>query len=370
MPKLVYLYTSGGAPKCDIGHSVDFDVSQPTTNRFALAARSDGMIHMFSEMARLKHIYRFVAIIDSTRSPGSLHLGLRSKLFVTPSMSWAKTIVLPGDILIVRGGFKPWIPFLDYIYKRRENWVLFYRANTNRHSWPFWDITLNDLIDKPKSIRGRLHYDFTKPVNEDIFGIIDAPGVLPREYDVMIGASHIHRRKGQYLTVQALQKYYHKYGIKPHAIMPGGYMRCSTNTIIQNIIQSGDVDIEGPLNLPRRKLSLLMNETKLFVHAGYGGQNDRCILEAMCCGCLPLLYGKAHVTPAIWDNSIHILQEPDYMSDVIHTEIEWPFPYDTAVYSKINGLHEVAIPKMRRLLSFIENHPVPDRHAACARFVG
>lgn len=377
MPNLVYLYTSGGAPRCDMSAPVDICRSNITTditnNRYALAAQSDGMIHMLKTIAQTPNytfIDRFTALIDSTVSPGHLHLDSVSTIYVVRSMSWAMRFISPGDILIVRGGFKPWIPLLDYIHAKRENWILFYRANTNRHSWPYWDITLNDLIDTPKTIRGRLHYPFTKPVNEDIFGVIDAPNVLPREYDVMVGASHIHRRKGQYLTVKALQKHYHKYGTKPRAIMPGGYMRCSTNQEIQTVIKSGDVDIDGPCPVSRQKLSLLMNRTKLFIHAGYGGQNDRGILESMSCGAVPLLFGQSHVSPDIWKSSVHISQDPDEIADTIHDSLRsYEYLHHPDLYGKVNGLHEVAIPKMLRLLSFIEHHPTPDRLAACERFI-
>jgi len=285
-------------------------------------------------------------------------------------MSLALNYINPGDILVVRGGFRAWYPLLDHIYRQRKNWILFYRANTNRHPWPFWDIILNDLIDEPRAIRGRLHYNFSKPVNESIFGIIDAPSTIPREYDVMIGASHIHRKKGQYITVKALQQYYHMFGIKPRAILPGGYMRCTENNTIKSIIRSGDVDITGPKNFTRQQLALQMNRTKLFVHPGYGGQNDRGILEAMCCGCLPLIFGQRHVSPIIWDHSVHIPQDPNNIAQTIHKALSMVDDYDRTTYQRINGLIEVCLPKMVDLLQFISKHPVPDRSAACAEFTG
>lgn len=375
MSKIVYLYTSGGAPKCDLTTKPHFDLSRQTHNRFALAAPSDGMVSMFKLLVDQYHIDALTVLIDSTTSPGTLKLGTHSNLHVVPSMSWALDFIHPGDILIVRGGFKAWCPLLDYIYRKRENWILFYRANTNRHPWPYWDITLNDLIDTPRAIRGRLHYNFSKPVNEDIFGIINAPSVMPREYDVMVGASHIHKKKGQHLTVQALQKHYHMFGTKPRAIMPGGFVRGWQVKLIQDIMKSGDVDIEGPVNLTRQQLALAMNRTKLFVHPGYGGQNDRGILEAMCCGCVPLVFGRIHMSPVIYDNAVHITQDPTNIAEIIHywlsrSEIWDAMIPDIRYYSKINGLHKVAIPKMLDLLSFIDDYPKPDRAAACARFIG
>lgn len=370
MPKLVYLYTSGGAPKRTMDSIPSWDHTIPTHNRYALSAQSDGMIHLFKTLAESGTVSRFIALIDSTISPGSLSLGPNSVLYTVPSMTCASEIIDPGDILIVRGGFKPWIPFLDYIYLKRQNWILFYRANTNRHAWPYWDITLNDLIDSSRAIRGRLHYQFTKPVNEDIFGVIDAQNTIPKEYDIMIGASHIHRRKGQYITVQALQSYYHLFGTKPRAIMPGGYMRCSTTQQIQKILRSGDVDITGPVGLTRQRLALAMNRTRLFVHAGHGGQNDRGILEALCCGCLPVLFGKSHVSPAIWSKAIHIPQDPNNIAQILWTALDNYNPMYDNGYRYVNGLHEVAVPSIQRLLSFIEHNPAVDRRAACNRFVG
>lgn len=369
MSKIVYLYTSGGAPKCNLNSKPHFDLSKQTTNRFAIAAPSDGMVNMFKLLVKKHLIDRLTVLVDSTISPGTLQLGIQSHLHVVPSMSWAEHFINPGDILIVRGGFKSWYPLLDYIYNKRKNWILFYRANTNRHAWKFWDIILNDLVDKPIALGGRLHYNFSKPVNEEIFGIIDAPGTLPREYDVMIGASHIHKKKGQHITVQALQEYYRIYGVKPHAIMPGGYLRGQQMRIIKDIIQTGDVDIEGPVNLTRQHLALAMNRTKLFVHPGYGGQNDRGILEAMCCGCLPLLFGRSHISPIIYDNAIHISQNPTDIAKIINQALDTVNNYDKNTYSKINGFDKVVMPKMLDLLSFIDNNPIPDRVAACARFI-
>lgn len=370
MSKIVYLYTSGGAPKCDLTTKPHFDLTRQTQNRFAITAPSDGMVNMFKLLAERHYIDELTVLIDSTISPGTATLGPHAKLHVVPSMSWALDFIHPGDILIVRGGFKAWCPLLDYVYRKRENWILFYRANTNRHPWPYWDITLNDLIDAPKSTGRRLHYNFSKPVNEDIFGVIDAPGTIPREYDVMVGASHIHKKKGQHLTVKALQKYYRMFGTKPHAIMPGGFMRGWQVKLIKDIMKSGDVDIEGPVNLTRQHLALAMNRTKLFVHPGYGGQNDRGILEAMCCGCLPLVFGRSHMSPIIYNNSVHIPQDPANIAVIINQALDIVPYYDQSTYSKINGLHEVALPKMLDLLYFIDDYPTPDRAAACARFIG
>ena len=369
MPRLVYLYTSGGAPKTDLFSRPLYDKHKLTEHAFAKAAPSDGMVNMFKTLAGQGHISSLSVFIDSTRSPGSLKLGVRSMLYTVPSMSLVPGFIFPGDILVVRGGFKSWYPLLDYIYKKRENWILFYRANTNRHPWPFWDIILNDLISTPKSVRDRLHYNFSKPVNEDIFGVIDAPSTLPREYDVMVGASHIHRKKGQLITLQALQSYYRLFGTKPRAIMPGGYMRGNYARDIKSILKSGEVDIEGPVNLPRHKLALAMNRSKLFVHPGYGGQNDRGILESMCCGCLPVIFGKNHVSPIIWDRSIWIPQDPDNIAVIMRKALNVYLDYDQTTYYRINGLHEVAIPKMLELIRFIKNNPKPDRQLACERFI-
>lgn len=368
MPQLIYLYTSGGAPKCDM-HNILSIESIPvcvTRNRYAIGAETDGMVNMFKTMQKSGYFDSAHVIIDSCVDTGVINLNLHSFIYVMPSLSWVRHLLMPGDIVIVRGGFKPWLPFLDYLYKLRENWILFYRANTNRGHWPFWDITLNDLISEPQVIRGRLHYNFTKPVNEGIFGVIDAPNVMKREYDVMIGASHIHRRKGQFLVVKALQEHYRIFGEKPKAILPGGYLRCSTNSEIHQILKSGDVDIEGPRAMNRNQLAWAMNRSKLFVHAGPGGQNDRGILEAMACGCVPMLYGKGHVSPVIWDNSCHITQDPCNLAQSIHTALStYSDLYEPDIYKKINGLHEVAIPKMARLLEFLVQHPKPDRKAVC-----
>lgn len=371
MPKLIYLYTSGGAPMCDPyvkAVSYPFWEYTKTHNRFATAAPSDGMVNMFKVLSDTDHIDHLCVFVDSTRSPGSLQLGSHARLFVTPSIAAVLDYIRPGDILVVRGGFKAWYPLLNHLYKKRQNWILFYRANTNRHPWPFWDIILNDLIDEPKSVRGRLHFPFSKPVNEDIFGVIDAPNTIPKEYDVMVGASHIHKKKGQHITLQALKAYYRLFGTKPKAILPGGFMRGWTTQLTKDILKSGDVDVEGPVSMTRQQLALAMNRSRLFVHPGYGGQNDRGILEAMACGCLPLIFGQKHVSPTIWDHSVWITQEPNDIAQTIRKSLWMVDTYDRSTYQRINGLRTVCLPKFISILDFIKQNPIPDRSAACKYF--
>lgn len=365
MAKLIYLYTTEGAPRTDA--LLPWDITQQTKSPFAQRAISDGMVELFNQLALQGIVDSTIITIDSTRYPGYLQVSPKTSIYVIPTMNCIKEFLNPGDIVIVRGAFKSWIPLLQYIQNTKRNWILYYRANTCHHAWPFWDIILNDLIAVSKISGRRLHFNFSKPVNENIFGPIDSPKQLPKVYDIMIGASHIHRKKGQYLTVQALLEYEKFSGKRLKAIMPGGYITCTTNRLIWDTLKSGRVDIETPKSLTRQQLCLRMNQTKLFVHSGVGGQNDRGVLEAMCCRVPVLVTSKAHFSPFVWEYGLHATRSPldialniqTFMLTKVHTVADYP---------AINGLHEIAIPKMRSIIEFIFNNPTPNRVLACDYF--
>ncbi len=378
MPKLIYLYTTGGAPRLPMSDTPPLpDLSLRTHNRYAVNAQSDGMVNMLVRFAKYNPNYdELLIFIDSTVQTGHINISPCASLYVIPSINQIAEYIDPGDVLIVRGGFKSWIPLLAHVQDLRQNWMLFYRANTSHGSWPFWDVVLNDLIDTPRVIGKRLHYHFVKPVNEDIFGLIDAPGLMQRHYDFMIGASHIHRKKGQYQAVQALQKYYQIYGKKPKCVLPGGFVRCMTNDVIRGIMAVGDVDITMPGGMDRRRLALLMNQCKIFVHAGVGGQNDRSILEAIACGMFPIIANQERTAPFVSSiGRVWSFKERNYIDlmEIMHSVLEsnlWEYPVQMSqMYNNINGLSQVAMPRLEDLLNFTKENPSPDRKEIIRRFI-
>ncbi len=279
MINLIYLYASSGH-NSSVTH---WDPLSITHNKFARGARTDGMINLFDQVSEKEYVNQVTVCIDSTTDHGGLQLSPHTSIAVLPTMNTITSFIKPGDILIVRGGFKPWLSFIKHIYSRRENWILFYGANTNNHRWPFWDIVLDDLREEPAIINSKLFIPFSKPVHEGIFR--PQPRVA-KEFDIMVGASHIHRKKGQYHVLLAALEHKMRTGQNWKLLLPGGMIRCLTNKIITATAPKLDIARTGSVS--RMELCKLMCKCKLFVHAGVGGQNDRSILEALRCG-LPVV---------------------------------------------------------------------------------
>jgi glycosyltransferase involved in cell wall biosynthesis len=378
MPKLIYLYTTGGAcgdPQTDtrLKYASNYIYStttkqtdtrlkyasnyiySTTTNRYATAATTDGMIKLFSELPFCSdHVDTTEVFIDSVHSPGLLELNERARIHVVPTIWLAMGYIEPGDFVIIRGGFRNWLPFIKDLHTRRANWIMFYRANTNHGHWPFWDVTLNDLIVEPVRCKSGLHVPFNKPVNPDIFGYIDSPNQLPRDIDVMIGASHIHNKKGQHRTIQTLREFKAMYGYALKAVLPGGFIRSSGNDEIRQAIDDPGMNIEFVNAVPRPRLALLMNRTKVFVHGGIGGQNDRGPLEARACGCYVLLANPASAAPFLRDRAF-ACYDPYKLAVEIHDKLQLAAEHghcDIAEDYVLNhGLYSKSLPQMSQLIN-------------------
>lgn len=366
--KLIYLHT------CD-RPSAKFDWTsygpgETTHNRYAINFLTDGVCMLLDSMARAGLVDHIYAFIDSKFSCGSLNITNDFTLSVVPSMEEVPDYLEPGDILWVRGGFKQWLPILNRIRAARKNWILFYRANTNRGSWPFWDITMNDLIDTPRMINGRFHFPYSKPVNERLFRAI-----IPSDqtYDFMVGASHVHSKKGQFRALEALLGYKEKYDPEVKVCLPGGWLRSGHNSRMTEIHDNRLLDLDILGYQKRGCLAKSMNRSKFFIHAGPGGQNDRGVLEALRCGTPAIIKDPRRYSPFIGNNSAFVTvcnspQISDWVEAINAAKIKAESFGDFNVYrrevaiwyDKHNGLFEVALPKMETLFSFLKRNPVPD----------
>jgi glycosyltransferase involved in cell wall biosynthesis len=373
--KLIYLYVTNGC--CEEGANIKWDSTALSCNHFATSLQEEGPFCMLQKLAtNFSFFSAFITVIDSMRGSGSYFPDTNSKVFVVPHIKEVLNIIRPEDILFVRGGFKQWFSTLDIIYKKRENWILFYRANTNREKWPFWDVILEDLTDTMAVKGGRLVYPFNKPVNDSLFGLPKV--IVPRKYDIMINASHIHVKKGQHLAVQAIELLNKKYNTNLTCVLPGRFIKSETNKIILDAINTGTVSIHLPGMIPRRNLNYLMNESKIFVHVGAGGQNDRGALEAMRCG-LPLVIASPsrfssflssnkefctvvnndieNIADGIWGT----LQKEKEIGASLHTEI--------AKYYTDHNSMSVAINTLIPLLAFMDKTPIPNRQLLVENFL-
>lgn len=359
IPKIIFLYTHSGFVSPDPLTPHKTDIYRPTNNKFIRGAMSDGFIYMLDQLASQGHVKSVSVFVDDKSNFGIRELSLHTRGYCVPNMMYCLEFIRPGDIVIIRGGFKPWIPFIKAIKERGENQLVFYAANTPNTRWPFWDIVLDDLSDSAKIQNDKLFFLFNKPVNEEIF--YPDPGI-EKKYDVCVGASHIHRKKGQFRVVEAALEYEKLTGKRLKMIMPGGFIRCTQNTTIMNLAKSGKVDLTLPGAVPRPILNEFYNQSRLFIHAGAGGQNDRSLLEALRCGVPSIIANPKRFPP--WTNTWASLRavcvlrdnEPPTIAETIHTMLSRGRGRDNAAsyYQRVNGLHEVCIPKMLDLIKIIK----------------
>ena len=277
-----------------------------------------------------------------------------------------------NDIIWVRGGWKPWFSFLNRLHEE-SRWLLFYGANTGRERWPFWDVIFDDLAGKDYIDEiGRIHLDFRKPTNPEIFH----PITIERKYDLCIGASHIHDKKGQWRGVQAAIAYQKIFGKNLKCIMPGAFRRgVKTNNIIADIKRHG-LDIDLPGMVSREDLTEILNKSTVFAHLGSGGQGDRGVLEAMRCGC-PVMIGfpRYHAPFTYRSDLSYVAADPDHFETLaheIHEQIEQAtekkrqqiFQY----HESQCGVETVILPRMKRLFSILRKNPKADREVLLEKF--
>ena len=285
--------------------------------------------------------------------------------YVVPGIENAP--VEKDDIIWVRGGWKSWFPFLEKLSVEKQ-WLLFYGANTGRERWPFWDVIFDDLAGKDY-VDGieRIHLDFRKPTNPELF----RPLAVERRYDLCIGASHIHDKKGQWRGVQAVIAYQQIFKKNLKCVMPGAFRHgVQTNQIIENIRKQG-LDIDLPGMLPREELVKIYNQSKLFMHLGSGGQGDRGVIEALRCGCPVLIGFPQYHAPFTYETNLsYVSADPDHFSTLAH-EIHERLDQSTEekrrqvfeYHEAECGLETVILPRMKRLFTFLREHPKADRKA-------
>lgn len=359
--RLVFFYTQHSP--ADKTQTIVWDPHTESKNFFAVeegGLRSEGYFWLLKQLKEKGVFDEVQIIIESNRGPGSTHIeGI--PCLVIPEISLVHQFLKPEDIIWVRGGFRTWFVHLEQI-KKKGHWLLLYAANTGRERWSIWDLIFYDYIEQPKIDRiGRLWVKFHKPVSPKIFYPTDSKLI----YDVCVGASHIHDRKGQWRTIEALAYYKHTTERNLKAIMPGRFVRGSHTTNIPKIVDSEGLDVTLTGMVTRPKLREVLNQSKIFVYLGEHGQNDRGPIEALCCGTPIIIANPRYHQSEVWDHQFcKIVKNTDYSSVVQAIEEylkEPPNRKEVAdYYEKVNGANTVVLKRMTKIFNLIKEIGKPD----------
>jgi len=274
---MVFFYTEDGSTENRGTH----DILTRSENRFIKVLKTDSYLYLLEKLYENKVVDSIRIIIVSNREPGFTYIGKYNfPVYVVPNIWDSECLINKNDILFYRGGFRSWH---DFIVRKKEQsfFNMLYAANTGRERWKFWDLILEDLdTEKQRSDKyNRIWFPFSKPVNQDIFKPLFN---VKKKYDICIGASHIHDKKGQWRVINAIIQ--NQYLKKLKYVMPGSKRRGTKTNEMYEIVKKYRLNIEFPGMLDRNKLAKVYNQSRLFVYGGEGGQNDRSLLESLACG--------------------------------------------------------------------------------------
>jgi glycosyltransferase involved in cell wall biosynthesis len=367
--RLIFLFTSDGAAQ--EGSMRPWNPNAETYNFYAKddnGLRSEGYLYMLHEMVNQGIIDDLLIFIESTRSPGSTIYYKHIWCYVVPEIGYVRQFLKEGDIIWARGGFRSWFNFLNQM-KEEKRWLLLYAANTGRARWRFWDVVFDDLHGKHcYDSRGRFFYYFKKPINPDYFRPLHDLG---KRYDICVGASHVHDKKGQWKTIEVIAEYKRLFSENLRCIMPGRITHGVRTNKVNTIIDSARLMVDCPGMLSRSKVAEVLNQSHLSVFMGQSGQNDRGPLESLQCGTPVMLASTVRHCPSIWkDNPFcTIAKNPNDITALAHQLKAVLDKHRKAARVRIrcngffeskNGLYSVIVPEMKRLFKVFRKYPVPD----------
>lgn len=266
----------------------DWEPREPCHPMYHEDFAHEGYFKLMGDLLRNGVIPELQIFYESNHGPGLAKWVDHPKAHcaVIPEIRFAEPYIREDTVVFVRGGFKHWH---DWLMKyKSKNWLMLYAANTGRGRWNWWDIILDDLgMTCNKDRFGRLYLPFIKPIDDEFF----CPTVDDYRWDIMMGSSHIHDKKGQWRVLEVMKAYEKRYNKRPNAVLPGAPRRgLKTNELLQSI-HSKEWDIPMPGHVSRAELKLIYNQSRIALFLGSHGQNDRGPLEALACG-TPVMIGS------------------------------------------------------------------------------
>lgn len=355
--KVLFLFMSKGSAPAGSVKSDDWK-KQDAADHYQTTYGDECYFTMFQDLVKCGVISDLTVVFESGVGPGKAKFVKGARNFVVPEINLVREFIEDDTIIFVRGGFKHWHDFL--VQFKEKNWLICYAANTGRDKWPWWDIVFDDLEMKNIVDRyGRYYFPFIKPTNENVFGV----KTEQIKYDICIGASHIHDKKGQWKAVKVIEAFHKKFGYYPTAIMPGSPRR-STETIKMFNKQwvSNEINLPGMTSKP--ELSNIFACCKVFMHLGAGGQNDRSILEAHACGMPVILSNSPRFTPLLKEDGIStFIFDPESSFEEMAERLYMILANFNvkgkiirhSIYKRRMGYYEVVLPMLKDLFNQLDS---------------
>lgn len=360
--RLVFFYVSSAH---GFGLDIPWIPEDCSGNYWIKRVQEEGYFELIRLMVQEEIIDSASIVVESREHIGQCVLAEKITAFVVPDIRYMAGLY-EDDVIWIRGGWKHWH---DWIEARGKagHWLILYAANTGRQRWKFWDVVLDDLGGKDQVDKvGRVHLDFRKPINENVFKPMD---LLP-VYDVCIGASRIHDKKGQWRGIDALIEYQKIFDRDLYAVLPGPFHHGIETNKIRRKIKEFALAVDVTDGVSREKINELLNRSRLFLALGSHGQGDRGPIESMRVG-TPVLVGfpRYHAPWLTAHNmAAEICEDPqdpkktarqihDFLKRTNGERRRFVFNY----HKRQAGLREVCLPGMKRLFDFIREHSKEER---------
>jgi len=194
---------------------------------------------------------------------------------------------------------------------------------------------------------------------------------VSKEFDVCVGASHVHDRKAQWRTIEIIATYKKLFREDLRCILPGRFGHGVKTNLLRENIKSARLDVAMPGMVPRDKVRELMNQSHLFVYMGMGGQNDRGPLESLRCGTPVIISNPSRHCPTVYQNRRFCTIIRNWGNNK-ECALQFKEALDRSrnssdirkecsnYFESVNGMETVVIPEMRKLFGIIKNNPIPD----------
>lgn len=295
MVKVIFLYMSNGNATPG-SYPADWKPTHPCGPHYEQAYGTEGYFTLLKKLLDVGVIDDLKVFFESNVRPGIANFVKHPKAYsaVIPEIRQSAWAIEKDSIIFVRGGFRHWHNFLTP-YKDK-NWLMLYGANTGRERWTWWDVILDDLHMKNKVDRyGRYWFPFIKPIDPNIF----RPQYIEPKFDLCMGASRVHDKKGQWRTFSLIPEIEKRLGRPIKALLPGSRRNGVQSNKMYSALDSGQFDVLQIGHAHRSRLADYINQSKVFVHLGTSGQNDRGPLEALSCGIPTIIGSPEYHTPKL-----------------------------------------------------------------------